>query len=190
MKKAPARGRLAYQQSDLAWMRLEGIEPFPAVALRFPQPLLAGAAARPTHEALQAWPEPQRKIWELLSGALELGKGQPPYVRREIRQLIAWLRRAWIAHQAGRRDLSRLCLSEALHQHKLIFLDEPLTRYAQALETDQRRARNGLLAHGKSADWTTKIEAALRADPIASNRSLAARLGCGETTIRRYRKKS
>jgi DNA-binding transcriptional regulator YiaG len=78
-------------------------------------------------------------------------------------------------------------------KHSQLLADELARRRIRAElldEQEARRRKTGIQKHGKPPDWAETIKATIRQNPSLSNQKIADLVGCGKTTVSRWRKKS
>lgn len=127
------------------------------------------------------------EIWSMV-GELARRRHEPDQ-REHVRRALGLLRRAWLAHCAGREELSRGLLADA-RLEQLHAATAPLAvKAGEAWLAEQGRVFEGKLAHrGKPEQLTAEINKAIEANPTASNREIAKLARTSEASVRRRRK--
>ena len=168
------------------WMEAEGVKSAAYRPIFFPTPVVRWHYHFP---AARDWDRPFGGIWDLAGELFRHRSALGKEERRMVRQCLDFLRYCWLAHNEDRLDLKRWCHAEARLLAYKVMTSPALDRAGKAWLADQRRSFTGVAAHGLPTDWTGKIRSAIRSHPDASNRFIAALVGCGEATVRRHRQK-
>lgn len=181
------------KRKHLAWMHGEQIGADAWRALQFEVPLLRWTEQAYREVRDSSWnthgePRVRAAIW-CLAGEL-LHWRQDRDQRQHIRLALGLLRRAWLAHCAGRKDLSNDQFKDAWIQRQEAASTPLAAKAGEAWLAEQRRRFTGKAAHG---DGPTRTHAAVtrahNANPRASNYQIAQLTGIPESTVRRHRPK-